>query len=199
MYTYQELKPLLHTIDCSLLILFIGIDGETAHPDKAERFYGSFAGKLASHLGRPISIRPAFSSVFSEYGQLASAYQEALAVLEIKDKFPEETGKIHSYSKLGIYQLMDIVLEKRKNSGYENQSISRLTEYDKKHHTNLVETLEVFLTKDSSANDAARQLNVHANTLNYRLKRISEIGGINFKDPNQKMLLYLDLKLTKFK
>ncbi|WP_231689560.1 PucR family transcriptional regulator [Bacillus sp. FJAT-27245] len=198
LYTYQELKPMLHTIDCSLLILLIGISDEIGQPDKAERFYGSFAGKLASHLGRSIPIRPAFSSVHYEYSQLARAYQEALSVLEIKDKFPEETGKIHSYSKLGIYQLMDIVLEKRKNSSYENRAIMRLAEYDEKNNTNLVETLEVFLTKDTSTNDAARGLNVHANTLNYRLKRISEIGGINFKDPNQKMLLYLDLKLRKF-
>ena len=36
------------------------------------------------------------------------------------------------------------------------------------------------------------------NTLNYRLKRITEIGEVNFKDPNQKMMLYLDLKLEKY-
>ncbi|WP_059172880.1 CdaR family transcriptional regulator [Bacillus sp. FJAT-27445] len=198
LYTYQEIKPMLHTIDCNHLILLIGIQDETGNSCKVDRFYGSFAGKLASHLSSPIAVRPAFSSVFSDYCQSARAYQEALAVLSIKDKFPEETGKIHSYSKLGIYQLMDIVLEKRKDSRYENHSISQLAVYDKKNNTNLVETLEVFLTKDGNVNDASRTLNVHANTLNYRLKRISEIGEINFRDPNQKMLLYLDLKLTKF-
>jgi DNA-binding PucR family transcriptional regulator len=57
----------------------------------------------------------------------------------------------------------------------------------------------VFLEKDSNVHEAANTLNVHTNTLNYRLKRISEIGEINLKDPNQKITLYIDLKLEKFK
>jgi DNA-binding PucR family transcriptional regulator len=77
--------------------------------------------------------------------------------------------------------------------------LKRLHDYDEKHNTNLIETLEVFLNKDNNINDAAKELNVHANTLNYRLKRITEIGEVNFKDPNQKMILYLDLKLEKYK
>jgi DNA-binding PucR family transcriptional regulator len=57
----------------------------------------------------------------------------------------------------------------------------------------------VFLNKDSNVHEAANALNVHTNTLNYRLKRISEIGEVNLRDPNQKITLYLDLKLEKFK
>jgi DNA-binding PucR family transcriptional regulator len=91
-----------------------------------------------------------------------------------------------------------MILEKRQTEAYENYSLKRLHEYDEKHNSNLIETLEVFLNKDNNINDAAKELNVHANTLNYRLKRITEIGEVNFKDPNQKMVLYLDLKLEKY-
>ncbi|CEG29687.1 PucR family transcriptional regulator [Bacillus sp. B-jedd] len=198
LYTFSDIKPILHTIDCNLLILLIAVNQGSGNSDITGKFYGSFAGKIASHIGTQVSIRPAFSSPHRDYRDTEKAYKEALAVLSIKKKFPNETGKIHSYQKLGIYQLMDIVLEKRKDTSYENPSLSRLREYDLKHHTNLEETLEVFLSADSNANDAAKALNIHANTLNYRLKRISEIGEINFKDPNQKFLLYLDLKLAKF-
>ncbi|MER2260311.1 MAG: helix-turn-helix domain-containing protein, partial [Priestia megaterium] len=44
-----------------------------------------------------------------------------------------------------------------------------------------------------------KELNVHMNTLSYRLKRISEIGDINLKDVNQKITLYIDIKLMKYK
>ncbi|RHW34172.1 PucR family transcriptional regulator [Neobacillus notoginsengisoli] len=198
LHTYSDIKPLLHTIDCHLLILLIATNQDNHQSDIAGRFYGSFAGKLASHIDERVSICPAFSSPYDDYRNTEKAYKEALAVLSIKEKFPFETGKIHSYQKLGIYQLMDIIMESRKHTGYENPSITKLEKYDKKNNTNLVETLEEFLTKDANVNDAARALNIHANTLNYRLKRISEIAQINFKDPNQKMLLYLDLKLAKF-
>lgn len=36
------------------------------------------------------------------------------------------------------------------------------------------------------------------NTLNYRLKRISEVGGIDLTDMDQKVTLYLDIKAEKF-
>lgn len=68
-----------------------------------------------------------------------------------------------------------------------------------RHNSTLVETLEVFLDSDNNINDAAKVLNVHINTLSYRLKRISEIGDINLKDTNQKITLYLDIKLQKYK
>ena len=61
-----------------------------------------------------------------------------------------------------------------------------------------METLEVYLNKDCNIHEASKALNVHTNTLNYRLKRISEIGEINLKDPNEKITLFLDIKLEKF-
>jgi DNA-binding PucR family transcriptional regulator len=76
--------------------------------------------------------------------------------------------------------------------------LKKLREYDQKNNTDLVETLEVFLNKDSNVHETSKALNVHTNTLTYRLKRISEIGEVNLKDPNQKMTLFLDLKLEKF-
>ncbi|MFC8050301.1 helix-turn-helix domain-containing protein, partial [Bacillus subtilis] len=38
-------------------------------------------------------------------------------------------------------------------------------------------------------------LNIHVNTLNYRLKRISQIAEIDLKNVNQKFTIYLDIKL----
>jgi DNA-binding PucR family transcriptional regulator len=57
--------------------------------------------------------------------------------------------------------------------------------------------LEVFLNNDSNAKDAAEVLHVHTNTMNYRLKRISEIGEINLTNMDQKVTLYLDLKTER--
>lgn len=121
-----------------------------------------------------------------------------MTVLSIKEKFPSETASIHSYQNMGIYQLIDLLLEQRKHEEYENQTLQKLHEYDQKYNCNLVETLEVFLNKDSNVSAVAKALNIHVNTLSYRLKRICEISEINLKDPNQKMILYLDLKLQKF-
>lgn len=194
--TNQRMNIMLYTIDCNQLILLVAAKMENPFKE-IEQFTENFLCKMSTHYGIT-DITPVFSSIYEDYQKIGKAYKETLTVLSIKSRFPSETKNIYTYQKLGIYQLFDLVLEKRKEEGYENYSLKKLHDYDHKHNSNLVETLEVFLTSDTNINDAAKELNVHANTLNYRLKRIVEIGDVNFRDPNQKMILYLDLKLKKY-
>ncbi|MCM3725549.1 helix-turn-helix domain-containing protein [Neobacillus cucumis] len=196
--TSQLMKILLYTMDCNQLIVLISAVNNKAPYQEFNRFVQTFVSTMAERY-QIKGITPVYSSIYDDYQKIGQAYKETLNVLSIKEKFPAETKEIFNYQKLGIYQLFEVILEKRQSEASENYSLRRLQEYDLKHHSNLIETLEVFLNKDNNINDAAKELNVHVNTLNYRLKRISEIGDVNFKDPSQKMLLYIDLKLEKYK
>ncbi len=195
--TSQHLKVLLYTIDRNQLILLTSLDNVKRPFHEINNFIEMFVHNMEKRYGIK-SIKPAFSSVYSDYQKISKAYKETLTVLSIKEKFPSDTTNIHSYQNLGIYQLIDLLLEQRKDEEYENQALQKLDEYDHKHNCNLIETLEVYLNKDSNVGEVAKALNIHANTLSYRLKRIYEISEIDLKDPNQKMILYLDLKLKKF-
>ncbi|EOP18798.1 MULTISPECIES: PucR family transcriptional regulator [Bacillus] len=195
--TSQHLKVLLYTIDRNQLILLTSLDNVKRPFHEINNFIGTFVYNMEKRYGIK-SIKPAFSSVYSDYQKISKAYKETLTVLSIKEKFPSDTTNIHSYQKLGIYQLIDLLLEQRKDAEYENQALQKLDEYDQKYNSNLIETLETYLNKDSNVGEVAKALNIHANTLSYRLKRIYEISEIDLKDPNQKMILYLDLKLKKF-
>ncbi|WP_042356583.1 PucR family transcriptional regulator [Bacillus rubiinfantis] len=195
--TNQHIKIMLDTIDCNHLILLVSVDNTPNIYTELSKFTMHFIGKMSERYG-VINITPAFSSPYQEYVKITKAYQETLEVLSIKKHFPEETASIFTYQKLGIYQFFDVLLQKRKKEEYVNYSLKKLREYDEKHHSNLIETLEVVLNKDMNINEAAKALNVHANTLMYRLKRIAEIGDIDLKDPNQKTTLYIDLKLKKY-
>lgn len=195
--TSQFLKILLFTIDLKQLILLVSADKLDNPFHELEQFAKKFVQKLNDRY-EITNITPVISSIYMDYQKIRKAYQETLTVLLTKEKFPTETKDIYHYQKLGIYQFFDLLFEKRKTEEYENYSLQKLHEYDQKHGSNLIETLEIFLNKDNNIHDAAKELNVHANTLNYRLKRIAEIGDVDFKDPNQKMLLYIDLKLEKY-
>jgi DNA-binding PucR family transcriptional regulator len=46
-------------------------------------------------------------------------------------------------------------------------------------NTDLIRTLEVYLANDLDRRRAAAQLHVHPNTLDYRLRRIVELTGID--------------------
>ncbi|MGB3785270.1 PucR family transcriptional regulator [Priestia megaterium] len=196
--TMHRLKIVLYTIDCNDLILLLSLDAVENPLDEQRDFVDYFRGNMYERFD-VTQIKASCSSIYSSHDHIEKSYKEALNVLDMKNKFPEETKEIINYQELGIYQFLDVILEKRVQDQFENHSLKKLTDYDLRHNSNLVETLEVFLNNDNNINEAAKELNVHMNTLSYRLKRISEIGDINLKDVNQKMTLYIDIKLMKYK
>ncbi|MEH7067103.1 PucR family transcriptional regulator [Priestia megaterium] len=196
--TMHRLKIVLYTIDCNDLILLLSLDAVENPLDEQRDFADYFRGNMYERFD-VTQIKASCSSIYSSHDHIEKSYKEALNVLDMKSKFPEETKEIINYQELGIYQFLDVILEKRVQDQFENHSLKKLTDYDLRHNSNLVETLEVFLNNDNNINEAAKELNVHMNTLSYRLKRISEIGDINLKDVNQKMTLYIDINLMKYK
>ncbi|MEJ9309972.1 PucR family transcriptional regulator [Priestia megaterium] len=196
--TMHRLKIVLYTIDCNDLILLLSLDAVENPLDEQRDFVDYFRGNMYERFD-VTQIKASCSSIYSSHDHIEKSYKEALNVLDMKSKFPEETKEIINYQELGIYQFLDVILEKRVHDQFENHSLKKLTNYDLRHNSNLVETLEVFLNNDNNINEAAKELNVHMNTLSYRLKRISEIGDINLKDVNQKITLYIDIKLMKYK
>jgi DNA-binding PucR family transcriptional regulator len=61
----------------------------------------------------------------------------------------------------------------------------------------LLETLVTFLDQGSSVEAASRALFVHANTVRYRLRRISEVSGYSPTDPRDAYALRLALTLGR--
>ncbi|GAA3328295.1 hypothetical protein GCM10020331_071700 [Ectobacillus funiculus] len=79
-------------------------------------------------------IQPAFGNIYDNYAKkLKKAYKEALNVLTIKKKFPIETAALHSYGDMGIYQLIDLLLEKQERDGSpQSGTEKKLHDYDQK-------------------------------------------------------------------
>ncbi len=61
----------------------------------------------------------------------------------------------------------------------ERRALRPLEEYAERRSSQLVDTLRVFLAADLDRRGAAEQLHVHPNTLDYRLKRIAELTGLD--------------------
>jgi DNA-binding PucR family transcriptional regulator len=143
------------------------------------------------------SIVQGFSGLHSDFMEIEKSYKEALTVLSMKKIFPFEVTNTHSYQNLGFYRYLVVLSANEKKAPHENDSLKKLNEYDRKYNNNLIETLEVYLNKDCNVRSSAKSLNIHPNTLSYRIRRISEIGEVDLKDITQKMTLFLDLKLKK--
>lgn len=73
-------------------------------------------------------------------------------------------------------------------------AISILKKYDEESETQLLETLRVYIRNCCRQSETAEQMHIHLNTLKYRLRRITEMTGIDFKDYDE--LLYIQLSLA---
>ncbi|MCF6094721.1 helix-turn-helix domain-containing protein [Microaerobacter geothermalis] len=129
--------------------------------------------------------------------EIGRSYQQALQVVKLQEMFHGDDHLPFSYDNLGIYRYLPLLMEKNKSEKYANWRLKRLIKYDRENHTDLIRTLEVFLDSAGRVNVAANRLHIHTNTLNYRLKRISEIADIDLDDANQRVALYLDIKMGK--
>lgn len=195
--TTQQLKITFHVVDRNHLILLGSpLPGKEKEPATVH-FIDEFISQMSKRF-KVNGIKGSCGSSYESYEKVEASYQEALTVLRLKNQFLEEIGPAtHCYQQLGIYRYLDVLLQKKQLDGYENLSLQKLMNYDEANKTHLLETLEVFLNKDSNVHETASVLHIHANTLIYRLKRISEIADIDFKNANQKITLYLDIKLNK--
>jgi purine catabolism regulator len=73
--------------------------------------------------------------------------------------------------------------------------IQALAEHDSRSNGELVQTLETYLDRGGALAEAAAALNVHRNTLLYRLGRIEEIADVDLKDVQQRLNLHAALKM----
>ncbi|ANU12222.1 PucR family transcriptional regulator [Planococcus antarcticus DSM 14505] len=165
---------------------------DKAFDDFISFFISEMANRFSIH-----EIKGSAGASYNNFDKAQSSYQEAIKVLEMKERFPEELKNIHHFRKLGAFRYLDLIPKEQRVKHYEHPAIAKLEEYDSLHKSNLLKTLEVFIQQDSNMNDAAKKLFVHTNTLHYRIKRISEIGGIRLNNTHEKIGIYLDLKARK--
>ncbi|WP_406313894.1 helix-turn-helix domain-containing protein [Streptosporangium sp. NBC_01639] len=80
---------------------------------------------------------------------------------------------------------------------FREHLLGPVEEYDTRHGSELVKTLDTFLETCGSWQRAADELYVHVNTLRYRLQRIEELTGRRMTSMRDRTDLYLALRSGK--
>lgn len=72
--------------------------------------------------------------------------------------------------------------------------VARLADYDAQHGTDYAGTLRAWLDGFGDSGAVARDMNIHRNTLRYRIKRIVELSGLRLEDPEELLMAALHLR-----
>ena len=75
-------------------------------------------------------------------------------------------------------------------------ALQRLAEYDERHRSQLLMTLEEYLRRRGNIAGAATTLYVHPNTLRQRLRRIQDLTGLDVAREDW-LMIEIELKLLR--
>ena len=136
--------------------------------------------------------------MMSDLDGFRQAYECAEQSVELGRAFQEKAGSIVThYEDLGLFRIVSLADSPARLQGFCQDTIGVLVSYDHEHGTDLTKTLRVLLEQHLNLAQTAKVLNVHYNTLRYRLDRIKEILGDILENPQQRLAIEVALQFYR--
>ncbi|MBN1201021.1 MAG: helix-turn-helix domain-containing protein [Anaerolineae bacterium] len=127
---------------------------------------------------------------------LRESFKEAERALTIPEQI-WDTPEVAFFGDLSLYELLLNIDDAKILSHFCTRWLSKLVEYDAQHRTDLLLTLNAYFENNGNMARTAHVLNIHRNTLVYRMSRITEIIELDMEDPNVRLNLHLALKIQR--
>ncbi|MBV9547433.1 MAG: helix-turn-helix domain-containing protein [Chloroflexi bacterium] len=150
------------------------------------------------------ALRPETHPVVAGIGRTPSAettpyaaIREAARAADIAATMAQDgsPSALH-FARLGALRLIFHLADNPELRAFQRDVLGPLEASDAARRSEFVRTLQAFLHAGGNHMRAARDLNVHRNTLIYRLERIQELlGGASLEDPEMRLNLQLALKI----
>ncbi|MGI6643211.1 MAG: PucR family transcriptional regulator [Bacillota bacterium] len=156
---------------------------------KAQGDMASSVNARMSRCGEPLAM-VGVGGLQHSVGDIQESYAEALRAIDLGARVSPKAAFLE-YRSLAPYDLLLCMAACPMCGYYGRDAIERLVTYDSMHGQGLVQTLEAYLDWYGRRRKAAAQLNVHPNTLDYRIRKISEITGLDLDDPSVRLTLHI--------
>lgn len=128
-----------------------------------------------------------FSLPFTDPYQVSAFYKQALFVQMMAGDSPG----IYRCEEYAFSYLIERLQSNALTPSLICPAYPLLQEHDKENASDLFPTLKTFVESGFNIRQSARTLNIHENTMKYRIARIKSLTGLTFKDPAE--IQYLTL------
>jgi PucR family transcriptional regulator, purine catabolism regulatory protein len=143
----------------------------------------------------PVGVTAGIGRSPDQHTTFQNALREASQAADIAAGVRTGTRTLH-FANLGALRLIFHLNGNPELEAFQRDQLGPLETYDRTGRSEFIQTLEAFLRAGGNHMQAARDLNVHRNTLIYRLERIRELlGGIDLEDADTRLNLQLALKI----
>ena len=139
------------------------------------------------------------SQVTNSIESFKKAFHEGVDAARIGMIFSKAEPSSWYYEKLGfLIWLIDTPIEVI-NSNHYYRIVESMHQYDDERSADIVKTLEIYFSTFANAQETAKILFIHRNTLRQRLKKIHDIWSIDFDDSLELLNLFYAIKAFQIK
>lgn len=164
------------------------VSAERRHPDEVRRQLSVLQASLESSIG-PLTISIGASSPHAGVDEAARALWQAREALRVgRRSIGRRVVMLYEDVQRHLGFLDD---EAEAVGALQTRLLGPLDAYDRRHRTDLVQTLCCYLGNRLSAHHTAEELVVHRNTLLKRLRRIEELSHVDLDDMEDVVALYI--------
>jgi purine catabolism regulator len=158
-----------------------------------EGFLRRLAATTESHVGiKPILAESRVCRRLQDYPEARLECGRVVALARMFGK----TGRA-SQADFGPFALLLSTVDHPSARAFVRDTLGAIEDYDRRHGTALLRTLETFLRDGCRYQACADRLGIHVSTLRYRLDRLRERFGVELGQPDAVFGLTLALRLRE--
>jgi DNA-binding PucR family transcriptional regulator len=101
---------------------------------------------------------------------------------------------VTTFTAVGSYSMLFAMQDVEYKRSFVSALLGSLIDRDRAHRTQLVHTLDVYLSAGSNWQRAANRLHIHVNTLRYRISQIERLTGRDLSSMDDRVSFYIALR-----
>lgn len=171
-------------------VLFLPLE-KAQHTGRMKQYTVTIAERMTEILGGVVVCgagQPAIGLT-----ELRRSLHEAERAMNLAEQFWYESHTTF-FGDLSLTELLMNMKNHHKVWQFCRDWLSSILEYDQQNNSDLLLTMSVYFGNNGNMAATAKELNVHRNTLVYRLNRIAEITQLDMDDANVQLNLHLAIK-----
>ena len=137
------------------------------------------------------------SHCFNSISDMHVYYKQAKEAIRLGRKL-RPGNRIYNYSRLSFYHMADIIGQTEELRAFCNPKLLEVFKYDETYKTKFAQTAYEYLNLDKNPNRTAERLDIHRNSVDYRIKRIEELFDFTFSDSEVAFSLYHSYKILEY-
>lgn len=142
------------------------------------------------------NLQAGISRSFTDLAEVREHYLESVEALQLGNLVKKETH-FFRYADYVIYDLINSHADSENYKKFLHPSMRKLMNYDKKNSTEFVHIFHIYLRNFKNIKDSATALNIHRNTMFYRIEKIESILNVDLNDIDILFQLYLSYKILE--